>query len=34
MMDNLSVAGVPVYKPSHGEWTILMEGNAWTIDLS
>lgn len=34
MMDNLSVAGVPVYKPGHGEWAILKEGNAWTIDHS
>ena len=34
MMDNLSVAGVPVYKPAYGEWAILKEGNSWKLDLS
>jgi hypothetical protein len=34
MMDNLSVAGVPIYKPAYGEWAILKEGNSWKLDLS
>ena len=25
LMDNLSLAGVPIYKPCHGHWAILRE---------